>query len=52
MALKAGCVATALFTTGAFRLSCLGQYVIYGGMLSGFALLALMPLGRARECAR
>ncbi len=44
--------ATALFITGAFGLRWLGQYAIHGGMLSGFALLTLVTLGRAREYDR
>jgi hypothetical protein len=44
--------ATALFVTGAFGLRQAGLYAIYAGMLSGFALLAIVTFNRSRDGLR
>ncbi len=44
--------ATALFVTGALGLRQAGLYAIYAGMLSGFALLAIVTYNRSRDGLR
>jgi hypothetical protein len=44
--------ATALFVTGALGLRQAGLYAIYAGMLSGFALLAIVTYNRSRDGVR